>query len=124
MAKWHPRFSDGGLPCFRGELGDETGRFIIHDHGWLEYRYGPGSTCEIVNIEVDEVERGKGKGRALLEALYQHLKGKAKRLYVFTRTTNRPAHEFYERVGFTRGADFIPFYPEGEAVLFVRDVPA
>ena len=85
-------------PEFRPNLGDTTGRILRHEHGWLEYRYGPGNTCEIVNIEVDSDCRREGIGRKMLEVIEEM--GDVNTIYAFTRISNKPAHVWYKATGF------------------------
>lgn len=83
-----------------GEVYDDPGRKITLDHGYILYRYGPGRTCEIVDIEVESAHRGKGVGRKLLERLFKEIDGKADSVYAVTRMDNEVAQEFYEHTLF------------------------
>lgn len=100
-------------PKLRPGLGDDPGRKIVHGFGWLEYRYGPANTVEIVNIEVEEGHRQKGIGAFLLMSLLGRLKDGDYVIYAFTRDTNLPAHVFYERTGFDLAGELRGFYPDG-----------
>lgn len=58
----------GPPPVFRGQaLGDDCGRYVVRDHGWLEWRMASLGTAELCNIWVDEDRRGKGIGRSMIE---------------------------------------------------------
>jgi ribosomal protein S18 acetylase RimI-like enzyme len=84
---------------FREGLGDETGRVIRHEWGWLEYRFAPARTCEIVNIEVDPEHRREGVGTSMIEELRDM--PEVGTVYAFTRADNVNALRFYVKIGFT-----------------------
>lgn len=70
---------------------------------FLEYRLGTGGTCEICDIEVDNLHRRTGVGRYLLKTLIEHLQDIAPStitVYAFCRTENRIAKEWYSAMGF------------------------
>jgi len=87
-------------PNRRHDLGDETGRKLKTPFGILEYRFAPGNTVEIVNIEVEASARGTGKGRAMLRQLFGSLDETVKTVYAITRSHNEIAQQFYEACGF------------------------
>lgn len=87
-------------PEYREGLGDDPGRKLKLDHGYIEYRYAPGHTCEIVNIEVEAEHRGKGVGRELVTTLCKIVRQRAKHVYAVTRSSNLIAQEFYAKCGF------------------------
>ena len=99
-------------------LGDATGRIIGTEYGYIEYRYAPGATCEIVNIEVEPHKRRQGTGTGLLAYLLQDKE--IKRVFAFTRTNNSNAIAWYRKNGFkiTLISDY---YPEGDAYLCVKN---
>lgn len=104
---------------------DRTGRSIVNDHGQLEYRFGPGATCEIVNIEVNEDHRQQGTGRSMLEALFGECKQRGiGSVYAISRADNMPAQEFYEKTLFRYSGVLRRFYnPKGkgvDAVIYAR----
>lgn len=80
-------------------MGDETGRVIRHEHGWLEWRHAPGNTAEIVNVEVDPARRREGVGRALLMELCRALPRDCT-VYAVTQAGNTRAHAWYKGTGF------------------------
>lgn len=108
------------FPVFRDGLGDATGRTIQRKHGYLEYRYGPAGTCEIVNIEVQPFHRGKGIGTELLRELEKDPLVNV--IYAFTAEENEQAHAWYVKNGFQMIA--VPrFYGKARgAYLCVREV--
>ena len=114
------------MPSYREGIGDATGRMVKdpHGRGWLEYRYAPGWTCEIVNIEVGEKFRRQGVGRQLVKELVHQCEGneRADVIYVVTRRENKIAQEFYEGIGFRKVADLPMYYPDGDAVMYGRRV--
>lgn len=70
---------------------------------FLEYRLGTGDTCEICDIEVDNLRRRTGVGRYLLETLKGQLQAIAPStvtVYAFCRTENQIAKEWYSAMGF------------------------
>ncbi len=115
------------MPRYRTGLGDETGRAVRSDHGQLEYRFAPGGTCEIVNIEVEAGQRRRGEGRRLLELLRAELPRETLIVYAITRVDNVAAQQFYEALGFRLGGRLHNFYrsrQEGfsSALLYVLEI--
>ena len=103
---------------------DPTGRRIEHEHGYLEYRFGPGETCEIVDVEVHPDHRLQGIGRKLLEKLFKEIRGRAKRVYAITRAENEMAQQWYEACQF-RSCPLRRFYSGKtgvDAIMYVRGV--
>jgi ribosomal protein S18 acetylase RimI-like enzyme len=96
---------------YRPLLGDTTGRMIQRDHGYLEYRFGPAHTCEIVNIEVEAEHRGQGIGTEMLASLVWQAEERAQTIYAFTDGDNILAHRWYRKQGF-RLIDLPHFYPD------------
>ncbi len=86
------------MPTFRPGLGDDTERYIHHEHGYLEYRFAPGGLVELVNFEVDPVHRSKGIGRSMIASL-ERLPGVVG-LYGFLFSENRRMLSLYVRLGF------------------------
>lgn len=93
---------------------------------YLEWRYAPGQTAEIVDIKVLS-ERVRGKGRALVETLVNHLKSKqaaqpVRLLYAFARADNEIARGFYTAIGFIEVVRIPNFYrdsqPARDAILW------
>jgi ribosomal protein S18 acetylase RimI-like enzyme len=112
-------------PTYRKGLGDDTGRYVRVEHGYIEYRYTPGNGCEIVNIEVQTGHRREGVGRKLLEKLFREIDGKADRVYAITRADNEIAQQFYESTGFNVASPLRRFYSDErhvDAVLYVRSI--
>lgn len=110
------------FPKYREGIGDHPGRMVALEWGFIEYRFAPGATCEIVNIEVHPEHRMQGIGRKLLEMLFKEISGKARRVYAITRGDNEMAQIFWEKCLFT-GCPLRRFYG-GEtgvdAILYVR----
>jgi ribosomal protein S18 acetylase RimI-like enzyme len=105
---------------YRDDLGDETGRLFNLPGGFLEYRFAPAHTTEVVNIEVQSRERRKGIGRELLDLVevLEH----SKRVYGFTSEDNRIAQDFYRGCGYTL-IHLPDFYGKGShAFLFHKVV--
>jgi ribosomal protein S18 acetylase RimI-like enzyme len=114
------------MPEFRPGLGDDTERYIRLDHGYIEFRYAPGNTCEIVNIEVENEHRGQGVGRKLLELLFDKvIKQSVITVYAITTYDNRIAQMFYERTRFKVSGVLREFYDpacrHADAILYARN---
>ena len=110
----------------RPGLGDDTGRTIKMTGGFLEYRYAPGLTCEIVNIEVEQESRRKGIGRAMVNKMLKEMEkaGHADFLYAITRAGNFIAQRFYEELRFKVVGVLREFYGDQgrtvDAIMFGR----
>jgi ribosomal protein S18 acetylase RimI-like enzyme len=79
---------------------DTPGHEVRLEKGFLKYRFAPGRTVEIVDIEVDPLVRGNGWGRRLLEILFKRLDDSVVTVYAITRTENEVAIQFYESCRF------------------------
>jgi ribosomal protein S18 acetylase RimI-like enzyme len=100
----------------RAGLGDETGRVFRVPGGLLEYRFAPGGTVEVVNIEVDSEVRRKGIGRELMYLV--ECLNEAEVVYGFTAGSNRIAQQFYTALGY-KLVNISEFYgPHQHAYLF------
>ena len=74
--------------------------YIFHPSTWTEDPY-----CYLQDLYVDSAHRGKGIGRALIEAVYQRAEEKpASQVYWLTQHFNAEARVLYDRV-----ADLTPF---------------
>src|SRR5438552_3431117 len=107
-------------PIFRQGRGDNTGRKLKHERGYLEYRYAPGDTCELVDIAVDSEYRDQGIGSSLIRQAEQL--PNVKTLYGFTRKENDAVQRLYVRLGFL----LVPipnFYGKGfDAVMVIKNL--
>lgn len=98
-------------------------RIVGADPGdFLDYRRGSGGTVELYDIVVNS-DRRKGVGRKLVEELCGRSRREgAKLVWAFCRSDNRIAREFYSAIGF-RVLAYVPkFYPEGDAIMYGRDL--
>lgn len=114
------------LPHYRDGLGDDTGRYLKVDGGYIEYRFTPGWGVEIVNIEVDATRRRTGVGRTLLRQLCDlAVANGCHTVYAVTRSSNLIAHDWYAAMGFWVCGRLQGFYdPENitlDALLFARN---
>lgn len=75
----------------------------------------------IVSLAVTPERRQEGVATTLLESVEKECKGKAQRIELQVRVSNRPAIALYEKMGFEK-ADRIPrYYRDGEdAYLFYK----
>lgn len=95
---------------------------------YLDYREGSGGTVEIFDLAVNS-ERGKGKGRAMVERLLAlHDEDGTRLVWAITRIDNLIAQSFYEALGFRVVAVLRQFYQDSphkhaDAVMFGKDIP-
>ena len=94
------RLHDGAEPMHLLGAFDEDGRllgivhFIYHRSTWT-----PGPYCYLQDLFTVEEARGRGVGRALIEAVYERAKAAgASRVYWLTHETNAQAMELYDKV--------------------------
>lgn len=92
-----------GLCAAEGEGGPLLGmvHFIFHRSTWT-----PGDYCYLQDLFTAETARGRGVGRALIEAVYGRAReAGASRVYWLTQAGNATARALYDRVadhpGFT-----------------------
>ena len=69
--------------------------YLFHRHGWkIE------NTCYLQDLYADPEMRGKGIGRALIQAVYDRADAAgAPSVYWLTQDFNAPARQLYDRVG-------------------------
>lgn len=99
------RFHDASEPMHAFGAFDDDGTLvgivhaIFHRSTWL-----PGVTCYLQDLYVDDSQRGRGTGEALIERIAdlarQH---KAGRLYWLTHDDNVTARRLYDRVAENHG---------------------
>ncbi|HKT99191.1 MAG TPA: GNAT family N-acetyltransferase [Paraburkholderia sp.] len=93
------RFFDGYEPmhafvALQGERVVGLVHFLYHRSTTLH-----GPTCYLQDLFTSEDARGKGVGRALIEAVYAHAKAaNSARVYWHTHETNRTAMRLYDSV--------------------------
>ena len=98
---------DDGRP-FAGVVKDDSANVVaaVNGHTW-------GGSCYIAHLWVHESRRGRGLGRALLQAAEaEAIRRGCTQALVLTHSFQAPA--FYERLGYVRHAT-IPDYPRGHA---------
>lgn len=72
-----------------------------------------GGECELLTIAVERKLRGKGVGKALLEAAFADLRTTAVRaMFLEVDASNQSAIRLYERMGFTQIATRKGYYPK------------
>ena len=87
-----------------------------------------GEDAELITIAVDPRWRGKGVGRALLEAFFDDLRmSPAKRLVLEVAADNEAALKLYNALGFEKISERSGYYarPNGQpatAIVMARDV--
>lgn len=86
---------------FRGLIAEVDGRpaglvhFLFHRHGWKVE-----NVCYLQDLYADPEVRGRGVGRALIEAVYAAADAEgAPSVYWLTQDFNTTARQLYDRVG-------------------------
>lgn len=97
-------------------LSKEEKMTIFSKNGFLEYRFAPGGTVEIVDIQV--ARKGRGIGKKLVKLLEKKARGMT--IYCFCREENLRGQKFYESLGFRRTALLESFYTMNESLEFGR----
>ena len=97
---------------------------MSHEGARLEFAFGPGNRCEIIDIEVPAEGRRKGVGRKMVDELCQMCKRRnVAVVYAITRHSNRIAQKFYESMRFDVSV-LRDFYEPGvqavDALLYSR----
>lgn len=83
-------------------------------HGFLMLRLA-GDEAELLTIAVDPARRGRGLGRALLEAGFSDLAATpVRRMFLEVDETNASAIALYDRFGFTRIGTRKGYYPRAD----------
>lgn len=97
---WERLFTDGEFEP-RGLLALVDGRPVGLVH-YLFHRtcWATGNNCYLQDLYADQDVRGKGIGRALIEAVYDEAdKAGAANVYWTTQNFNHAARKLYDRVG-------------------------
>lgn len=88
-----------------GMVAEEDGALIgvvqcvLHDHGWFQ-----AQVCYLEDLFVTPAARGKGVGRALIEAVYARADAMGyARVYWLTHETNTSARALYDQVATRTG---------------------
>ena len=99
------RFFDAYEPVHALVAEDADGRLI----GLVHYLYHRSTisiapTCYLQDLFTDQAARGKGVGRALIEAVYDRARAAgSSRVYWLTHETNAPAMLLYDQVATKSG---------------------
>lgn len=107
--EWHARAARGA-----GADGDAAMFFAVEEGRPVGMAGGlvepdPPGTVELVSMWVDPPARGRGVGRALIEAVADWARGRgATRLHLWVTDTNAPAIALYHRAGFAPAGDRRP----------------
>lgn len=95
---------------------------IDDGRGYIDFRRAPGSTAEIVDIEVYPEHRRHGVGKRMLYAMFDKLHG-VRTVYAITRQDNYIAQQFYESCGFVVAGTIRDLYDSGAiAVVYTRQL--
>ncbi len=82
------------LGCFDGESLVGMVHFIFHRSTWTV-----GNYCYLQDLFTAEAARGRGAGRALIEAVYERAREEgSSRVYWLTHETNTTARGLYDKV--------------------------
>lgn len=84
------------------------------------------SEWELENIAVSPLDRRKGIGKSLLEALFSEARrAQSASVFLEVRESNHPARRFYEKAGFQQAGRRRGYYanPAEDAVLYRWNVP-
>jgi GNAT superfamily N-acetyltransferase len=98
------RFFDGSEPVHAlvAEIGGRLAglvHYLFHRSTTLI-----GSTCYLQDLYTDEPSRGRGVGRALIEAVYEQARiAGAARVYWHTHETNATARKLYDQLAMRSG---------------------
>lgn len=68
-----------------------------------------GDDLELIALVVDEAHRGRGIGKALLDAMRQRARERGKDLFLWAKADKERTLAFYRREGLLEGASHIPF---------------
>ncbi len=97
---------------------------MVDGEAKLEFAFGPGKRCEIIDIEVPAERRRSQVGRKLVDQLCQYCKRRdIAVVYAITRSSNRIAQKFYENLRFDVSVlrDFYePGVQQVDALLYSR----
>jgi GNAT superfamily N-acetyltransferase len=105
----HARFE-----CLLAEVDGEAVAFALFFHNYSTFEGRPGIYLE--DLHVTEAARGLGIGRRLIGRLAAlALERGCRRLDLWALHWN-PARDFYERLGFRRMDDWLPYRIDGEAL--------
>ncbi|WP_127900263.1 GNAT family N-acetyltransferase [Solirhodobacter olei] len=95
------RMLSGAAGEFRGLIAEVDGRpcglvhYLFHRHGWKVE-----NVCYLQDLYADPEVRGKGVGRALIEAVYAAADAEgAPAVYWMTQEFNGTARRLYDRIG-------------------------
>ena len=98
--------------------------------GYLEYRYGPAGTVELLNIQIKKNKQRLGYGTDLVNKLETEIikTGDQKTIYLFTRYENKIAHRFYKKYNFIESGRLKKFYKDnfgkfsGDCLIFLKSL--
>ncbi|MCL2208163.1 MAG: ribosomal protein S18-alanine N-acetyltransferase [Fibromonadales bacterium] len=77
--------------------------------------------CELLLIEVEESERGKGFGKMLMEHCHKELAAQgAKSFFLEVRVSNVAAIALYEKLGYEKIAERKKYYADGEDAVVMK----
>ncbi len=90
--------------------------------GYLDYRIGSGQeNLEVWNLFIKEGERRKGYGTQLMREVERIARDRGLAcIYLFTRSSNKGAQNFYEKLGYQKIAEIPGFYRSEPGILYVK----
>lgn len=95
--------------------------YLETPNGYITWRYGTGMNVELLHVR----STCPGEGTALVVKMLETLKTSPPyaTVFGFTRTCNKAAQKFYQKLGFTLSA-VVGVYADGDAVLFSANYDA
>jgi RimJ/RimL family protein N-acetyltransferase len=107
---WHERAAGGASGSERVTfVAEEADRWVGMATGMARHAEGPDHSPMLVGMFVDSVQRGRGVGAGLVQAVTDWARTlAAPHLYLWATSTNRPAIALYEKCGFEHTAEARP----------------
>jgi ribosomal-protein-alanine N-acetyltransferase len=125
IAKRLPGFKgDSELPFYLDTMGFEL--YVLEDEkkdiGFACVRIEEETEAEIDDIAISKDEEGKGKADFLLKEVLKELKEEGvQTVFLEVRSKNQRAISLYERNGFNCYRKRLRYYPDDDALCYLRE---